>query len=138
MQLEELLPLVGSADLIVGYRAVRMDSLPRRLDGALWNRLVRIAFGLRMRDVDCAFKLVPRQLVADLPLTSEGATISTELMVKCVRAGATFREVPVRHRPRTAGRPSGADAHVILRAFRELAVLRTRVSNPGSTTTTPS
>jgi hypothetical protein len=50
--------------------------------------------------------------------------ISAELLVKCLRAGATIRELPVRHRPRRAGRQTGADPHVVACAFRELASLR--------------
>ena len=84
-------------------------------------------FGLRVRDVDCAFKLVRRELVADLPLVSSGAMISTELLVRCLAGGARLQQLEVRHRPRTAGRPSGNDPRVVLRAFRELWTLRRRL-----------
>lgn len=128
MQLHDFVAEVGTADLLVGYRATRMDPLMRRVDAALWNRLVHGVFRLPVRDVDCAFKLVPRDLVASLGLTSEGAVISTELVVKSMRAGATVRELPVRHRPRQAGRQTGADPHVIALALRELRELRHRLA----------
>ena len=50
--------------------------------------------------------------------------ISTELLVKCVAAGARLRELGVHHRPRVAGDATGANPRVVLRAFRELAELR--------------
>lgn len=65
------------------------------------------------------------QLVAQvMPLVSDGALISAELLVKLQRAGARIKQVPVTHRPRPAGRPSGASPRVIVRAFRELFRLR--------------
>lgn len=135
LQLEDFLPLVGTADLLAGYRVIRMDPIVRRIDATLWNLLVRVVFGLRVRDIDCAFKLVPRELVVGLDLGCDGAMISTELLVKCRRAGATVREVPVCHRPRAAGHQSGASSHVILLALRELAALRHGLGHAGTGTT---
>jgi glycosyltransferase involved in cell wall biosynthesis len=130
LQLEEFLPLVGSADLLVGYRVVRMDPLMRRVDAGLRRVLARALFGLRVRDVDCAFKLVPRDLAAGLELDSDGAAISTELLVKALRAGATLREVPVRHQPRAPGSHSDPESNE-MPALRELAELRHRLAHVG-------
>jgi glycosyltransferase involved in cell wall biosynthesis len=127
-QIEDLLPHAGEHDVVVGYRVTRMDPLGRRIDAALWNRLVRLVFGLQVRDVDCAFKLIPRTLLDRFTLRSDGAMIDTELLLLCLRAGATIHEVPVRHRPRLAGEQSGANWRVVARAFRELGVLRQRLT----------
>jgi glycosyltransferase involved in cell wall biosynthesis len=126
-QLEDFLPFAPDHDLLVGERVVRCDPASRRLAAHAWNLLVRALFGLRVRDVDCAFKLVRRELVADLPLVSSGAMISTELLVRCLADGARLKQLEVRHRPRTAGRPSGNDPRVVLCAFRELSALRRRL-----------
>jgi glycosyltransferase involved in cell wall biosynthesis len=123
-QLERFLPLAPDADLVLGWRIERQDPLHRRLNAAAWNRLVRRAFGLEVRDVDCAFKLVRRDLVQDIPLTSTGAMISTELVVRAKAQGARIAELGVEHRPRIAGEQSGASPRVVLRAFRELSELR--------------
>jgi hypothetical protein len=77
-----------------------------------------------VRDVDCAFKLMRGQPLRALPLTSDGAMISTELLVRAERAGWRIAEVGVHHRPRPAGEPSGGDPRVVLRAFREHRVLQ--------------
>jgi glycosyltransferase involved in cell wall biosynthesis len=126
-ELEGFLPLAGQADLIAGWRILRQDPLHRRLNAAAWNWLVRNLFGLPVRDVDCAFKLVRRDLLEDIPLTSGGAMISTELVVRAVAAGAIVREVGVHHRPRVAGEQSGASPRVVLKAFRELARLHSQL-----------
>ncbi|MEA2187178.1 MAG: hypothetical protein QOK16_2189 [Solirubrobacteraceae bacterium] len=123
-ELEAFVPLAREADLVAGWRIARQDPLHRRLNAAAWNWLVRRRFDLPVRDVDCAFKLVRRDLLEQIPLTSGGAMISTELVARIVAAGAVVREVGVHHRPRVAGEQSGANPRVVLRAFRELARLQ--------------
>lgn len=119
-QIEDFVPFAGEHDMIVGKRVMRMDPPRRRAAAAAWNRLVRAVFGLPVADVDCAFKLVRTELLADLPLTSSGAMISTELLVRCLERGARIKQLPVRHRPRVAGKQTGNDPRVVARAFREL------------------
>jgi len=86
-ELEDFLPSAARADLVVGWRILRQDPVNRRLNAAAWNWLVRRMFHLPVRDVDCAFKLVRRDLLQSCALTSGGAMISTELLVKCLAAG---------------------------------------------------
>ena len=81
-------------------------------------------FRLPVKDVDCAFKLVRRELLRSFALESTGAMISTELVVKCLAHGGRLEELGVHHRPRVAGEQSGANPRVIARAFFELARLR--------------
>jgi glycosyltransferase involved in cell wall biosynthesis len=123
-QLVHFVPLARQADLVVGWRLDRQDPLHRRVNAAAWNWLVRHTFDLQVRDVDCAFKLIRREVVQDIPLASSGAMISTELLVRAQANGARVREVGVEHRPRVAGEQSGANPRVVLRALRELRQLR--------------
>jgi len=123
-ELEDFLPAARDADIVVGWRILRRDPLNRRLNAAAWNWLVRRMFRLPVKDVDCAFKLVRRELLQSFALESTGAMISTELVVKCLARGARLEELGVHHRPRVAGDQSGADLRVIARAFFELARLR--------------
>jgi glycosyltransferase involved in cell wall biosynthesis len=123
-QLEHFLPFTSDSDLIVGHRVLRSDRLTRRLNAAAWNWLVRALFHLPVSDVDCAFKLVRRDVLARVELSSTGAMISTELVVRLLAAGARLEEQEVRHLPRVAGEETGGNPRVIARAFRELAGLR--------------
>jgi glycosyltransferase involved in cell wall biosynthesis len=136
-QLAAFVPLTAEAELVVGWRVERNDPLHRRVNAAAWNQLMRRTFGLQVHDVDCAFKLIRRDLVADLVLTSTGALISTELVVRVTARGARFRELAVEHRPRVAGESSGASPRVILRAFRELGPLRREMSGRSSSPDAP-
>ena len=92
----------------------------RRLNGFLWNMLVRSLFRMSVRDVDCAFKLLPRQPFQEMPLRAEGAMVSTELLARAQKRGLRWVEVGVHHYPRRAGISSGGSLRVIARAFREL------------------
>ncbi len=128
-ELKNLLPLIGEADLVAGYRPKRMDPWYRVLFGWGWSFLVTILFGYTVRDIDCAFKLFRREVIEKVgpQIQSFGATFSAEFLVRAKRAGFKFREVPVTHLPRLAGQQTGARLNVITRAFKELFLLRWRL-----------
>ena len=122
-ELDAMVPLAGAHDIVAGYRIDRADPLHRRMAAHAWNRLVRRSFGVGVRDVDCAFKLMRGDALRALPLRSDGAMISTELVVRAQLAGWRVVEAGVHHRPRMAGEPTGGDPRVVLRAFRERRAL---------------
>jgi len=127
-ELPALVALARDADIVAGYRLRRRDPWHRRLYALLFGRvLVRALLGVRVRDLNCAFKLVRRDLAARLALKSEGALINAELLGKALRARARIVEVGVHHLPRRAGTPTGGKPAVIARAFRELAALRAEI-----------
>jgi glycosyltransferase involved in cell wall biosynthesis len=119
-----LLAQASSADIVAGYRGHRRDPLLRRLNAWAFFSLVRLLFGRLVRDVNCAFKLMRRDLVARMELHSEGALINAELLVLARQMHARIVEVPVHHYPRTAGKQTGANPRVVLRAFAELFAFR--------------
>ena len=123
-ELETFLPLAASSDIVVGWRILPQGPIGRRVGGALFNRVVRAAFHLPVRDADCAFRLVRRDLLEHLDLRAAGALIGPELLAKGAAAGARVAEVPVHHRIRVAGRQDGAGARLSPRTLRELAGLR--------------
>jgi hypothetical protein len=84
--------------------------------------LVSAVFKLRVRDVDCAFKLYRAKFFREQRLETRGAMINTEILYKFRRAGYTYTEVGVHHLPRRGGRATGAKPAVIVRAFRELFI----------------
>lgn len=110
--------------VVLGYRQRRRDPFMRLVNAWGWNRLVRLLFGLRVRDVDCAFKLFDTALVHAADVQAAGAMVNTELLVKLSKLGVPFVQVPVRHYPRQHGSATGANLRVIVRAFRELLRLR--------------
>ncbi len=134
-EIEKLLTKIGQSDLVVGYRQPRRDPFMRRLNGKGWSLLVTLLFGYTARDIDCAFKLMHRQVIDHLgdKVQSGGATFSAEFLVRAKRAGFHIVEVPIHgHRPRVAGNPSGAKPGVILRAFKELVQVRLQLWREGN------
>jgi hypothetical protein len=125
--LAKLLPFADSADMVIGYRAPRVDPWHRRLFGWGWSTLVNVLFGYTARDVDCAFKLFRREILDHIQIGSRGATFSAEFLVRSKREGYRIQEVPVRHLPRQSGHQTGARLDVILRAFRELVRFRVQL-----------
>ncbi len=123
-ELGRLLDLAGDDVVVAGFRAPRRDPLRRRLLGWAWSRFAGAALGLRVRDLNCAFKLFPRSFVTDPPLESDGAFVNAELLARAVSRGFTLREVPVSHHPRQVGSASGGRPVVALRAVRDLLRLR--------------
>ena len=120
--LERFFPLIGQYDAVLGYRMHRQDTWLRKLNAWGWKMLVQSVFKLRVRDIDCAFKLYKASFFQQNRLETRGAMINTEMLYKFTRAGYTYTQVGVHHLPRQGGRATGAKLSVIARAFRELFV----------------
>lgn len=127
-QVDRLLAKMDKADIVCGYRAKRQDPPIRKFNALGWNTLVRILFGYLCRDIDCGFKLFRRQVLDHVHIASNGAMIDTEFLAGARARGFRIAEVPVTHLPRTAGRATGANWRVILKAFQDLICFRLRLS----------
>lgn len=119
-ELPPLLPLINEFDIVSCYRLNRRDPLIRKLNGWAWTKLVCLLFGMKIRDIDCAFKLYKTEIFENMELSSSGALIDAEILARAVRKGYTVTQKGVHHFPRTAGAQTGANLKVILRAFKEL------------------
>ncbi len=130
-ELPVLTPLIAHCDIVSGYRINRQDGMLRKLNAFCWNRLVCFLFGLKLRDIDCSFKLYKCDLFDTIEMRSTGALIDTEILARAIRKGYTIAQIGVHHYPRTAGQSTGANLMVILRAFRELFKLRKQIRQTG-------
>jgi len=126
-EVDKLLPLLSDHDIVSAYRIDRRDPIVRKINAWCWTTLVNVLFGMRIRDIDCAFKIFPRRLFEQVEMWSTGALIDTEILAKATRLGYRIGQIGVHHYPRTAGEQSGANLKVILRAFKELFKLRRRI-----------
>ena len=126
-ELPLLLPLIGQCDIVSPYRLNRQDSFLRKLNAFCWSTLVNFLFKLNLKDIDCAFKLYKRKIFDNIEMISTGALIDTEILARAKRKGYTITQIGVHHYPRIAGKATGANIKVILRAFRELFKLRNNI-----------
>ena len=117
----------GNADVVVGYRIRRADPLVRTVYAKAYRLANRIFFGVRVRDIDCAYKLFRRAALEGVSVESGGAFFSAELLIKLRARGRRIDEVGVPHYPRTAGSPTGAKPQVVFRAVRDFWALRLRL-----------
>ena len=122
----------GAYDIVAGYRARRQDPPHRLLFAWGWNILVRIVLGIRIRDIDCAFKIFNRRVFDKVQIHSVGAMVNTEIFAQVSRFGMTVKEVRVSHFPRRHGKPTGGSVAVIAKAFRELIKMRRKVHTVNS------
>ncbi len=119
-----------NADLVIGYYRNRQVGLNRKLNSAAWQFVVNLLFGLRVRDIDCGFKLISKKVIDGIPkLESErGAFISSEFLIKAKKKGYKIVEIPVHHYPRLAGSATGAKFNVIIKSFVDLFRLWQKLS----------
>ncbi|HEY3382296.1 MAG TPA: glycosyltransferase family 2 protein [Vicinamibacterales bacterium] len=93
-----------SVDLVNGYKISRSDPLHRILIGRCYHYTVKLLFGLRVRDVDCDFRLMRRTIFERVHLEKSSGVICLEMMKKITDAGFRVVEVPVHHYHRAYGK----------------------------------
>ena len=104
-ELPRLLELVGPATgLVNGYKLERHDPRHRVWIGNVYNFCARLLFRIRIRDIDCDYRLIRRALLDKIRLTSTSGTICVELVRKLELSGCQVVEVGVHHYPRLHGR----------------------------------
>lgn len=111
-----------NADLVIGYYKKRQVSKFKIITSKMWEISVMILFGLSVKDIDCGFKLLKKDVIKKIPkLESErGAFISSEFLIKAKKAGFKIVEIAVTHYPRTQGKGTGRDLKVIVKSFVDL------------------
>src|SRR3954454_10209275 len=93
-----------SVDLVNGYKISRSDPLHRIVIGRVYHHTVKLLFGLKVRDVDCDFRLLRRSIFDNVHLEKSSGVICLEMMKKIQDAGFAISEVPVHHYHRSHGR----------------------------------
>jgi glycosyltransferase involved in cell wall biosynthesis len=96
--------MTDAVDVVNGYKIGRSDPFHRIVIGRAYHWFVKLAFGLRLRDVDCDFRLMRRKIFDDVHLTRSSGVICVELMKKTQDHGYRLTEVPVHHYHRAYGK----------------------------------
>jgi len=131
-ELPAVLALAGPATgLVNGYKLQRQDPRHRIWIGSTYNFCARLLFRIRIRDIDCDYRLMRRALLAKINLVSTSGTICVELVRKLELSGCEVREVGVHHYPRLHGRSQffrvrslAITFYQLLRLWIRLVVLR--------------
>lgn len=123
----DLYPELADFDMVTGFRVGRQDRWIRFVTSRVYNRIQGWMLGLRVRDVNCAFKLFRRSFFDGVQLSSDGFLIDAELYARAKKAGLTWTQVGVRHRPRELGNTT-VKVSTIVETLRELRALKEQVS----------
>ena len=130
--------LSPAVDFVNGYKISRHDPLHRVVIGRAYHWFVKIAFSLRLRDVDCDFRLLRRSVFEKVRLTRSSGVICVELMKKVQDHGFRIAEVPVHHFHRSYGKSQFFNFPRVFRTLVDLSrlwwelVVRKLHRQPGS------
>lgn len=113
--------------LVNGFKLERQDPWHRILIGSLYNRFARLLFNVRIRDVDCDFRLIRREVLEDIQLTSTSGTICVELVRSIELSPWRVVETGVHHYPRLHGRSQFFRIRSLLTTLRQLTALYWRL-----------
>jgi len=113
----------GEVDLVNGYKISRADPLHRIVIGRVYHYIVSILFGLKLRDVDCDFRLMRRTIFERINLEKTSGIICVEMMKKIQDGGFRIVEVPVHHFHRAFGKSQFFNYRRLFRTGRDLMIL---------------
>ncbi len=121
-EVTKFLDKIKDSDVVIGYRIKRRDSFLRVLFNKGWKLSLFAFFGLTLRDVDCGFKMIRKEVLEKIPhlQSSRGAMINAELVIKAKKLGFKIAQVGVNHYPRLSGKPTGANLRVIIKSYVDL------------------
>ncbi|MEW6732618.1 MAG: glycosyltransferase family 2 protein [Acidobacteriota bacterium] len=119
-ELKNFIAPIEDYDMVCGFRIYRYDPLTRLFLSWGFNLLVRIIFRIRVRDIDCAFKLFRREIFDKIKIESEKFFVDAEILAKARYHKFSMTELGVRHYPRMAGRSTVRPSHIIY-TLKELA-----------------
>ncbi len=126
-------------DLVNGYKISRSDPFHRVVIGRVYHHIVSLLFGLKLRDVDCDFRLMRRTIFERINLEKTSGIICVEMMKKIQDAGFRIAEVPVHHFHRAFGKSEFFNYRRLVRTGRDLLklwyalVIRREHDRPGAT-----
>jgi glycosyltransferase involved in cell wall biosynthesis len=145
-EMEKLVPLMSEeTDIVNGYKISRSDPAHRIVIGNIYCWSVKLAFGIRIKDVDCDFRLMRRSSINRVRLQSSSGTICVEMIKSFQDAGLRFAETPVHHYHRTYGKSQFFNFRRLFKTLFDLSLLwwrlvilrRTQLVPPGEEATQP-
>ncbi len=101
---EEFFTWLKGVEMVAGYRARRVESWWRRIAARIYNAVLGPLLGVRVRDVNCSFKMFRSSFLKMMDLTGDGFAVDAELFARAKAAGLRWIELEVEQRPRMAGK----------------------------------
>jgi glycosyltransferase involved in cell wall biosynthesis len=118
--LEKFFPYINEYDIITGYRYKRCDPIYRVLLGRIYTLFACVMFHLRLRDINCGFKLFRKDKFDFQDFNCHAGIFYTDFYMHAKIKGCQVKEVPVEHFPRKEGKQTGASILVIYEAIKDV------------------
>ncbi len=128
-ELKKFVAMLPYCDIVVGYRKKKQYSTYRKITSFVYNLLLRFIFDIDYIDIDCAFKLLKRDLFDKISIKTKDAFIDAEIMIQANLLGYRSTEIGVKHLPRVDGISTAARPSIIIRTIKEIIQFRKVVKN---------
>ncbi len=119
-EIGEIIPLLGSHDVVIGYRIGERESFKRKLFSSVYNGIIQFFFRLNVKDVNFSMKVVSRHLLKKLKLRADGCFYDAELVAEIRRTETEIYELGFVYTPRTHGESSLDKPSVIINILIEM------------------
>jgi glycosyltransferase involved in cell wall biosynthesis len=126
-RVKNLKKLIGKADIVSGYRKNKAISPVRKFASDFYNLIARVFLKIKVRDIECAFKLFKSDKLKQIKIESAHFMVETELLAKATRMNFNIVDFPLRHYPRKGGKTSISFFKDILRAVKGLICLKLKL-----------
>ena len=123
--LDRAIPLISPVDYVVGYRTNR-ESISRSLLSKAYNLLIKLVFGLSIKDVNFSFKLIKKKALQQLNLQSDGWFIDVEILIELKKKGFSCKQIPVTLLPRISGKTKVKIVQTIKELLKEIYTYKRR------------
>ena len=121
--LKRLLKETKNSDLVITYRYKKKYKTNRIIISWFYNKLLRILFGTKFKDISTGSRLINRKLIKKLKLTSSSPFLGAELAIKAKEQNSKVNEVGIHTYPRTFGAGSSVSFRNIMLTVKDMLIL---------------
>jgi glycosyltransferase involved in cell wall biosynthesis len=116
----DAVPHLTENDLVIGYRLNRWEGFRRFIYSIVYNALIRVLFGVHVRDVNFSFKLFRREVLHQMELKSASVFIDGEILSEATRLGLKIYEIPVEYNARQHGTSNFNSIRAVMHTLKEI------------------
>jgi glycosyltransferase involved in cell wall biosynthesis len=125
LDIKKSLPLIKEADIVSAASIVHKgETLKRKIISFGYNLLLKIFFGMKLRDVNSGYKIFRANTLKGMSFISKSPFIDAEIFVKVLRKGGTIKQYPIIFRNRRAGSSKIAKLPIIIQTYLDMMKFR--------------